>query len=287
MKSRYPETFSDIPSWASTNGVPASEARKRFAQGAILRAIATSQRLRQTLVFKGGNALDFVWQPNRSTADLDFSSYNAELTADELKQLLGAALEAVGRKLGIACRVHRVDRNPPGPDRTFVTFEARVGYALSDDARNLAALAAGRSSIEVIPVEVSINEPICSTEDVDFRAPQPLQVSTLEDIIAEKLRALLQQPIRRRQRHQDLLDIAVALEIGATLDRARVARFLQEKAAARHVAVSKSAFSDEKVKELAQKDYDTLKSFARERFVTFDAAYALLMRFVDELPIPP
>lgn len=51
-----------------------NEGRVRFAQYAILRAIAYSDRLSRILVFKGGNALDFVWHPNRSTQDLDFSA---------------------------------------------------------------------------------------------------------------------------------------------------------------------------------------------------------------------
>ncbi len=49
-----------------------SEARRRFAQYAVLRAIAPSARLSELLVFEGGNALDYVRSPNRSTIDLDF-----------------------------------------------------------------------------------------------------------------------------------------------------------------------------------------------------------------------
>ena len=51
-----------------------SEARRRFAQYAVLRAISSSARLRELLVSKGGDALDFVWSPNRGTIDLDFSA---------------------------------------------------------------------------------------------------------------------------------------------------------------------------------------------------------------------
>lgn len=51
----------------------------------------------------------------------------------------------------------------------------------------------------------------------------PLRVSTAEDIVAEKLRALLQQALRNRTRRQDLLDIAALLRAGVPLDPARVA----------------------------------------------------------------
>ncbi len=287
MKSHYPARLDEIAGWANEHHVPAEESRKRFVQGAILRAVASSNSLRNSLAFKGGNALDFVWQSNRSTADLDFSSLDSQLDEGQLEKLLGGALDGVGRQLGIVFRVHKVKRNPPGPDRTFVTFEARVGYALSDDARNLEFLRAGRPSTLVIPVEVSINEPICATENVDVRASQMLKVCTLEDIIAEKLRSLLQQPIRKRQRRQDLLDIAVALKrSGASLNRERIAQFLKTKAEARDVRVSRSAFRDDAVRELARKDYDALSSTTRELFVPFDEAYSLLLEFVAQLPIP-
>ncbi len=53
-----------------------SEARRRFAQYAVLRAIASLAWLSEPLAFKGGDdALDFVWSPDRSTIDLDFSAY--------------------------------------------------------------------------------------------------------------------------------------------------------------------------------------------------------------------
>jgi hypothetical protein len=58
-----------------------AEAKFRFAQYGILQAVAGSRTLSQVLAFKGGNALDFFWQPNRSTKDLDFSSRDSTLTA--------------------------------------------------------------------------------------------------------------------------------------------------------------------------------------------------------------
>lgn len=73
MSSSYPRSFANLPLWAEANGVTIEEARLRFAQFVILCGIASVRSLREHLVFKGGNALDFVLQPNRSTIDLDFS----------------------------------------------------------------------------------------------------------------------------------------------------------------------------------------------------------------------
>jgi len=113
-----------------------------------------------------------------------------------------------------------------------------------------------------------------------------LRVATIEDIVAEKLRALLQQPIRNRERRQDLLDIAIILQGERTLDRERVSAFLLEKAAARDVPVSRAAFREPEVKRRAGADYDELEVTTRVAFIPFDAAYRSLLAFVEELDIP-
>lgn len=85
---------------------------------------------------------------------------------------------------------------------------------------------------------MSLNEPICRTVEIDIASSNPLQVCQLEDIVAEKLRALLQQPLRNRHRPQDVLDICVAVLENPNLDVKLVAEFLLEKANARDVPIT-------------------------------------------------
>jgi predicted nucleotidyltransferase component of viral defense system len=288
----YPTSFEEIAEWGRGNRVPPSEARRRFAQYAILRAIARSNLLRELLVFKGGNALDFVWSQNRSTLDLDFSADMAHLQGQGpveavLKDQLSRALVVAGRELGIAMTVHGVKRQPPGEGKTFVTLTVRIGYALPDDPRNRTRLEAGQPSINVVPIEVSLNEPICADERLSLGGVgRALRVSTLEDIVAEKLRAWLQQKPRNRHRPQDLLDVAYILRGDPPLDRTRVSRFLLAKAEARQVPVSKAAFRDEELAARARNDYHTLEDTVRGEFIPYEEALDRLYRFVDELEIP-
>ncbi len=67
MKLTYPTSLRGIGEWAASNRMTVAEAKFRFAQCGILQAVADSHTLSQVLAFKGGNALDFVWLPNRST----------------------------------------------------------------------------------------------------------------------------------------------------------------------------------------------------------------------------
>ncbi len=294
MTLYYPSTFSSINDWCADNGVIVDEGRKRFAQYAILRAIASSRILSRILVFKGGNALDFVWQPNRSTTDLDFS---ADMTVEgaawditdfgsRVGKALDQSLRLVTRDLGVVFAIHSVKPERPGPDKTFITFNVSVGYALPDQGSLIKRMALGRPSSQVIPVEISMNESICADQRIDIWATNTLRVSTVEDIVAEKLRALLQQRIRNRTRRQDLLDVAALLKEQAAVDPSRVAEFLLRKCASRGVRVSRSAFRDPEVAERAASDYAALEMTTRRVFIPFDEALHSLLDFVDVLPIP-
>jgi predicted nucleotidyltransferase component of viral defense system len=111
-------------------------------------------------------------------------------------------------------------------------------------------------------------------------------VSTVEDIIAEKLRALLQQLIRNRERRQDVLDIAVLLRLHPEIDRASVSQFLVLKCEARDIDARKASFLHPEIRRRAQVDYGALEATTRVLFIPFDEAWELLLSFVNELQIP-
>lgn len=125
MTNGFPRTVSDLATWATANRVTVDEARRRFAQYVVLCGIAGIRPLRESLVFKGGNALDFVWQPNRSTIDLDFSFDMKEgrfqANVDTLRDLLSRACNLAGRQFSGAFAINSVRQQPPGNDKTFIT----------------------------------------------------------------------------------------------------------------------------------------------------------------------
>lgn len=290
--SGYPSSFDEIRAWGHRNGVTDSEARLRFAQYGILQAVGRSRALRQVLVFKGGNALDFVWQPNRSTRDLDFS-LDASLgdpneTREFLQERLERSLEGTGRALNISFAVQTMKQQPPGDDKTFITYVATIGYALQDELRVIRHIERGMPVAQIVPVEISVNEDICESHDIQIVEGLTLRVSSLEDILAEKLRALLQQPIRNRLRKQDLLDIAVCLQHHGidAVDCANIGEYLIRKASIRDVRVSRAAFYDEDIVRRARLDYDTLSDTTRTVFIPFDEALTLLHQLVERLSIP-
>jgi len=291
VSALYPRSFADLSFWAETKGVTIEEARRRFAQFVILCGIASVRSLRTKLVFKGGNALDFVMSPNRSTIDLDFSldmDMGADLASvDRLEAAFTTGLRRVSPHFGLGLAVHSVHQNPRGSDKTFITFQARVGHALPNERQLLIRMSNKQTSPHVMPVEISINEPIFDSTvfSIDDRFGE-LRISTLEDIVGEKLRALLQQAIRNRNRRQDVLDLAVAIRMNPALDRDHVASALLMKAQARNVPVSRAAFMSDELARRAGLDYDALEATTRTLFIPFDEALAMVLAFVNELPIP-
>lgn len=112
-----PRSFDDLNGWAERNDISPDEARRRLAQFLILSAIASVPWLRHHLVFKGGNALDFILQPNRSTIDLDFSVTGSErggadtpgtIDVEVIRRALERGCRLISNASGASLTVHRV-----------------------------------------------------------------------------------------------------------------------------------------------------------------------------------
>ena len=217
---------------------------------------------------------------------MDFS-VDGTLEESALAERLPLALTSVERTQGIAYRVHKIERQPPGADKSFVTFHVNVGFCLADEAPNARARFELGRSPNVVPLDLSLNEPIGDSTVAALGDAGRIRVSTPEDIVAEKLRALLQQSLRNRHRCQDVLDLAVMLRSQVELDAGRVARFLEMKAEARQVPVSRNAFRQPELATRARVDYAALQSTVRTTFIPFDEALAIVLSFVDRLPIAP
>ncbi len=278
----FPSSFDDISSWSASNRIPVSEGRFRFAQYAVLVAVSRSRDLRRTLILKGGNALDFVWYPNRSTIDLDFSLDEALLDRDlgtqNIRESFIPGLRVAERTLGVKLAVHKVEQQPPGENRTFITYRVRIRYALADETKLRARMDRGEPRSQVVLVDLSRNDPVYESETFEVEAGRSLRVCTVEDIVGEKLRALLQQPSRNRRRPQDLLDIAVLYKHHRNLDTSRISEILLRKSGPpREIKVSKQAFYASEIWDRASVGYPELAPTTRRQFLSFSQARTVLL----------
>lgn len=292
MSDRYPVSHSDIQTWARIEEISLAEAGRKFAQYLLLVGISENPYFNQNLVFKGGNALEFVYEPNRSTTDLDFSFI--ETTSDlpalirSIETQINISLQFARAEHNTVMRLQSVRQNPPRPDALFPTITSRIAYAFPDQPLQQQRLLAGESGANVIPVEMSVNETVCAWHEVSITgARHALRVATLEDIVAEKLRAILQQTIRNRYREQDVLDIAILVsQHDQSIDTAKVSDFLIQKCSAKNIAVTREMFHHPALRDQSASNYNALADTVRHTFIPFDEAWAIVMSLVDSLDIP-
>jgi uncharacterized protein len=171
---------------------------KDYALGHTLAAIALHPVLAETLVFKGGTALKKLYfEAYRFSEDLDFSAVNAP-RGDEMEAAVRAALEEAVRSMNrfgqVSMRMVRHTEKRPHPGGQD-SFEA--GFQFPWQPQPYCK----------IKVEVTHDEPVLLEparlplrHGYDEELPAELRCYRLEEVLAEKLRTLLQtqQKLARR-----------------------------------------------------------------------------------------
>lgn len=286
----FPTSIVEIQKWCRQNNLKPYEGRQRYAEYAILSCIASDNDLSKVLVLKGGNALRFFFNSPRSTLDLDFSIDAGNFTDNEsfMRETLDAALRRVEYHFGIKTRCQSVKRNPTREGTTRPTYEITIRYLYPDD-RYYHNFDEQKNIPTVIHVEISLFDKVC--ESISFALSSHsrgrLRVCNLEDIIAEKLRALLQQPMRNRNRGQDVYDIALmSRKNKSNLNYVKICKYLQDKSEIRDVVAKYSAFNAD-VEKRAAYEYDTrIREQTGKDFIPFNEAWAIVLDLVRELNLP-
>ena len=207
----------------------------------VLAGIDAVPELKRILVFKGGTALKKCYFGDyRFSEDLDFSAREGVPTGDAMEGLMRRACEVAQLMLGeyadVELRCGRYEeRNPhPGGQEAF-HIRARLPWHRGLDTP--------------VKVEITIDEPILwpvARREVMHEYGEPLQIEmttySLEEVVAEKLRAILQQLDQlgsrgwMRTRARDFYDLwSVLGRYGEALDRTDFGDRLREKCRLRDV----------------------------------------------------
>ena len=286
----------DLERWISLAGPDKVSRRKRQVAEITLHAIALERRLGQMLVLKGGSLLAIAYGSSRFTTDLDFTALSHPPEAPEqLATLLNPALIRAAAALGYAdlhCRVQTV-RRLPNPKKFIVAEAPALKVIIGSSgpgASERRHLDAGTAS-DVLELDISYREPLVWIEEVALLghvevggAPQTLLVYSLAEVVAEKLRAYLQQGIRNRSRRQDVFDIAYLIEAhGADLDRAAILLALLKKARARGINPNADMIDDPELISRAKRDWNTLRDEVGQ-VPEFEVCFGLVRDFYISLP---
>ena len=279
----------DLPSWVESEVNPQ---RKIFRQSVhlVLRSIAQSKKLSPLMVMKGGILLAIRYNSPRFTTDIDFSTSRKiqDVAIPALLADIQSALAPVSadNEYGLALSVQsHVVKPPIRPNVSFPTLTIRIAFAKRSDRNQMARLQA-KQAANTLEIDYSFNEWANSTEQQDIDGGA-LSIYAYHDLIAEKIRSVLQQPIRKRHRLQDIYDLCLLLE-GATFSLDEKSIILQKLYAAsddRKVVLTREAMRNPEVINMSAAGYaEALPALIDSDPPAFEDSYKTVTDFFESLP---
>jgi predicted nucleotidyltransferase component of viral defense system len=281
----------DVRAWVEASRADPTRYRDRQVTEIVLTAIGLAPSLHTNLVLKGGAAMALAFKSTRVTGDVDFTSMvePAEL-AEKLTPELNELLPKTAIKLGyldLLCQVQSVKKMPRAEnfeDHDFPALRVRIGSAKRGTAE-AARLADGKAS-RVLDVEISFRDHVYTFQELNLMgAGVAVRAFTIHELVAEKFRALLQQPIRKRNRRQDVYDIAFLIDDHdfSGDDKATILTTLIEKCRSRSIDAKQKSMDNPEIKQRAQADWNTL-ALEIGNLPPFDERFALMRDLYVSLP---
>lgn len=178
---------------------------KDYALSKVLQALARIDSFNQHLIFKGGTALKKFYYPEwRFSEDLDFTS-QVKLKPQDIQSIFKQAVDQVGRLFGLGMRIVEYSQYPRSGD-DIVSAQLKLGY---DGPLRKSSGQKNNVRVDIAFEEIVMTEPVTRklvsgySDDIETE----LKLYSLEEIISEKLRSILQ-----RGKSRDYYDVWVLLK---------------------------------------------------------------------------
>ncbi len=278
----------DLSVWVEQ--APAEYKGFREAVHLILQGVGQSQELKAKMVMKGGLLMAIRYESSRFTRDIDFSTSEryepgseAALVAELDQQLLTASDHL---PYSTRCKIQSFEIRPKGEGKTHQSLKLKIGYADSTNKGAFNRLQA-KQSPHVVEIDYSYNEAVLDVEVFEIEHGVSLSTYSLHNVIAEKLRSLLQQPFRKRNRRQDVYDLHLLLSSEVALDSVdlrRIHGFLVSSCKSKGITPDSHSMDQEVIVAMAQKDYETLQAEVEGELPHFDEAMKTVQVFYRSLP---
>lgn len=278
----------EIEAWVAQ--APPGQQGFREAVHTVLDGIGHSQNLSAKMVMKGGLLLAIRYDSSRYTRDLDFSTkekYTAESAAALLAELREGLVTAEGRlPYDTLCRLQSHKVQPRGENKSHHNLALKIGFASRSNAGQMARLEAGASA-QVVEIDYSFNEAVVDVEVLELDGGATIHSYTLSNVLAEKMRSLLQQPLRRRNRRQDVYDIWLLLESCPTLvaeELGRIHEILVASCHSKGIIPDINAMESKEVFSMARTGYQELEADVDGELPPFDEAMGRVVALYRSLP---
>ena len=260
---------------------PEPDQRARLA---VLAALRRHDDLAQEYVLKGGLVLQRVFGSPRASDDIDLNHVRAHenaltdahsATLQDVCERIDATLAETAPAFGLAEASLRILKW----SELLPTVFAMIDYR-TDDAEP------AEGSVEV---QVTLCERVCHTALARIDGV-PVLASTLDDVVADKLKVLLQQRRRGKVRHSDVYDLWFALSVAPFVPDPEVVReALLAKMASwpDYLPITRAQFRAEGVRTFAEQGYRALRAEQPDLpFAPFDVVWHAVQSFVDAMGLP-
>ena len=192
----------EIQQKAVRNRVSDTQIEKDYIISWLLFGITQSENLSNNLIFKGGTALKKIYFPDyRYSEDLDFTMFEEDISFEAVLKEFRNVSEFIYNQSRIQTEIRDQREHQIGNYRFFIHFVGPLG-------RNM-----DRSSVKVDIArdEIIIDNPIRNSINSDYSDLNDnfeIQSYSIDEILSEKLRSLIQRTIPR-----DLYDTHYLLEV--------------------------------------------------------------------------
>lgn len=276
----------DLFSWVETASGDADQNRVVHI---LLHGIGSSDGLRTTMIMKGGNLLGIRHSSTRYTGDVDFSTaqkfkdFGLEVFEKELNEVLIAAAGELGYPL--RCWVQKTTVQPHA-EGTFPTLQVKIGYADMQNPKEK-KFEDKKNSPKVLKIDYSFNEATYNHEIIKLSDDSSILAYSIIDIVAEKIRSVLQQVVRKRNREQDIYDLWYLLTSYTydTPQKRQILSSLKKKSEGKGLDdyLHAAALAEPEIKARSSERYDDLRDTVKE-LPEFEEAYGVVAEFFESLP---
>lgn len=237
--------------------------------------------------------MGIVYQSPRQTADIDFTADFPPSAGieNQLRSTLDAELKRVAPTLGypdLVCCVQAIKRQPRRDnfeEANFPALDVNIAYA-NRHSGSYKRLQRGECP-DVLRMEISFREPVRAVKFVRLSPEDKARVGVygLTELVAEKLRSLLQQVTRGRNRRQDIYDVDYLIRAVSftSADEQEILDALLDKSRARDIEPTQHSMDDPEVRRRAKAEWETLKLEVGD-LPAFDKAFDSVVDFYRALP---
>jgi len=284
----------DLPvmEWVEAARADPVRYRSRQVTHILLAAIGLTPELKDSMILKGGALMMLGYDSPRGTQDVDFSiNADPEPFTSQIREMLNPAMARASADLGYITLVTRVQRLKKEPK----LFEEADGPALSitiayavRGSKDEARLSIGQG-IQVLKIDLSFKEPLnnISPHSLD-NTDVEINAYSLEDLMAEKIRSLLQQPDRDRFRRQDVYDISWLADNSEYSEEmmAEILGSLLTKSKSRGIFPNINSIENPDIAIRSERDWHTLQDELPYELPSFSECFEKTKSFYKSLPWP-